>query len=166
MASDGEHSNASSGGWDSSKEERPRLSGIVVGDDGSDPSSAAVRWAAEEAQLRSLPLHVVRAWTMTTAVRPRDWSPGFVPSMQEFRDATSGALSDSLEPLRAKHPGLDLHCHAIHGSAGAVLVELSKQADLLVTGHEGHGGLRERFLGSVAEDVVRRAQCSVLIARS
>lgn len=144
----------------------PLLTGIVVGDDGSSASAAAVRWAAEEAVLRGRPLHVVRAWTMTSAVRPKDWSPGFVPSMEEFQEATTAALGEELKPLAAQHPGLDLHWHALHGSAAEVLVEASQQADLLVTGHEGHGGLRERLLGSVAEDVVSNAKCSVLIARS
>lgn len=162
MASD--HTPAAT--WDPETEERPQLTGIVVGDDGSAPSTAAVKWAVEEAELRRRPLHVVRAWTMTSAVRPKDWTPGYVPSMQEFQEATQAALSESLEPLRARHPGVKLHCHAIHGSGAQVLVEVSAQADLLVTGHEGHGGLRERLLGSVAEDVVRKAKCSVLIARS
>lgn len=144
----------------------PQPTGIVVGDDGSRAAGAAVRWAAEEATLRGRPVHVVRAWTMTSAVRPADWSPGFVPSMQEFEQATRSALAEALEPLRAQHPDLDLYCHAIHGSGAEVLVEASSRADLLVVGHEGHTGLRERLLGSVAEEVVRRAGCSVAVIRS
>jgi len=34
---------------------------VVVGVDGSDPGLRAVGWAATEARLRSLPLHIVHA---------------------------------------------------------------------------------------------------------
>ena len=36
---------------------------IVVGVDGSEASDAALRWAAEEARLRSAPLVAVYAWS-------------------------------------------------------------------------------------------------------
>jgi hypothetical protein len=37
---------------------------IVVGFDGSEPSGAALRWAADEAALRGVELHVLRAWSL------------------------------------------------------------------------------------------------------
>ena len=141
------------------------LEGVIVGDDGSEESAAALLWAADEAALRRRPLHVVRAWTMTRAARPKDWNPGYVPSMEEFGQACQEALEESLAAIREHRPEVEVHAHAVHGNATSVLVGISENADLLVVGHRGRAGLRERMLGSTAGDVVSRAGCSVLIVR-
>lgn len=50
--------------------------------------------------------------------------------------------------------------------ADAILEEPKRSsASLIVVGCHGHSGLRRLTLGSVAESVVRRAQCSVLVVR-
>jgi universal stress protein A len=53
------------------------------------------------------------------------------------------------------------------GSAGAEIIALAKSmpADLIVISTHGRSGLKHIFLGSVAEDVVRRAPCPVLVVR-
>lgn len=50
----------------------------------------------------------------------------------------------------------------LEGTADERIVELSRDADLVVMGTHGRTGLRRLLLGSVAERVVRRAQCPVL----
>ena len=47
---------------------------ITVGLDGSPESLAAAHWAAREAMLRGLPLHLVNAWF---------WQPHDVPDAQD-----------------------------------------------------------------------------------
>ena len=42
----------------------PAPTGIVVGIDGSEQSNCALIWAAREAKLRNLPLHLVTAYTV------------------------------------------------------------------------------------------------------
>ena len=46
---------------------------IVVGTDGSRSACAAVAWAAREASLRDVELHVVHAWTPGLAAYPSPW---------------------------------------------------------------------------------------------
>ena len=65
--------------------------GVVVGDDGSACSAAAVRAAAVEARRRGEALHVVRCWSITTTERPADVPTGMVPSLLEFEAATLAA---------------------------------------------------------------------------
>ena len=144
----------------------PQLEGVVVGDDGSEEAASALLWAADEAMLRRRPLHVVRAWTTTTAARPADWTPGYVPSQEEFAEATRAAVERDLAPVREQRPELEVHAHAVHGRSESVLVAVSENADLLVVGHRGRAGLRERLLGSTAAEVVQRAGYSVLVVRS
>jgi nucleotide-binding universal stress UspA family protein len=53
------------------------------------------------------------------------------------------------------------------GKPAPCLLERARelQAALIVVGTHGHQGLQERLMGSVTEEVVRGASCSVLVAR-
>ena len=86
------------------------VGGVVVGDDGTATSRAAVRWAAADAVRRGGALHVVRAWSLTTAPRPRTWAVGYVPPFTDFEDAVREELARSRRPLVADLAGLDVHC--------------------------------------------------------
>lgn len=138
--------------------------GIVVGDDGSEEATAALRWAADAAVQRKRPLHVVRAWTMRSAVRPAGWTPGYVPSMDEFAQACKESVQREAGAALEQWQGLDLHVHAVHGDAAKVLLAASRHAEMVVMGWRGRG-LRDRLLGSVAETVTRDAACTVVIVR-
>jgi len=57
--------------------------------------------------------------------------------------------------------------HVSAGTAWKEILEVAGevQADLLVVGTHGRGGVKRLLLGSVAEAVVRRACCPVLVVR-
>jgi nucleotide-binding universal stress UspA family protein len=139
--------------------------GVVVGDDGSAYAASAVRAAAEEAVRRGVTLHVIRAWSVTSAVRPADVPPGIVPNMLEFEAATLEDERARVSGLLDDHDG-EVQIHAVHTSAAKALLGASEGADLLVVGPRGLGGFRSLVLGSVAEQCIRHAACSVLVARS
>jgi len=54
------------------------------------------------------------------------------------------------------------------GSAATEIVKAAKEwaADLVVIGSHGRGGIRRALLGSVAEAVMRHADCPVLVVRA
>jgi nucleotide-binding universal stress UspA family protein len=140
--------------------------GVLVGDDGSSCAGAAVRAAAAEAALRGVKLHVVRAWSITTAVRPQDVPQGIIPSMAEFEAATLAAERSRVDELLAgSGAGADVEVHAVHAAPAKVLVEAAESADLLVVGTRGRGGFKRLLLGSVAEQCLRYAPCSVMVVR-
>ena len=64
-------------------------------------------------------------------------------------------------------PGAALQCHSRIGRTGPALEQLAADydADLLVVGTHRRRGLDRLLVGSVAEYLVRRAMCPVLIAR-
>jgi nucleotide-binding universal stress UspA family protein len=137
--------------------------GIVVGDDGSQCAAAAVKEAAEDARRRGVTLHVLRAWSITTAVRPADVPPGIVPSLLEFEAATLAAERKRVESLvKGRVP---VEVHAVHAHAAKALICASETAELLVVGTRGLGGFRSLLLGSVAEQCIRHAATSVLVVR-
>jgi nucleotide-binding universal stress UspA family protein len=60
-----------------------------------------------------------------------------------------------------------LTTHVAAGSAWKQILQVAidVQADLVVVGTHGRGGVKRLLLGSVAESVVRKASCPVLVAR-
>jgi len=74
-------------------------------------------------------------------------------------------VEHKLTALLGTHPG---EIFVEQGSAYAEVIRRASawKADLIVVGHHSSSGLEHALLGSVAERVVRHAQCSVLIARS
>lgn len=138
--------------------------GVLVGHDGSENAQHALRWAAELARRADLDLHVLRAWSMTTAPRPAAWSPGYVPPVEEW----AVAVQEELEKhVAAAHPeaSVRVHCHVVHRSPAKGLIETAAGADLLVVGARGRGGFRGLLLGSVSDQCVHHAPCPVTVIR-
>jgi nucleotide-binding universal stress UspA family protein len=139
--------------------------GIVVADDGSDHARLALEWAVEEARLRRCTLHVVRAWSIQTAPRPATWRPGYAPSLKEYEEAVRAELQRDVREALGDDPGCHVAVHPVHAHPGRALVAASQHADLVVVGSRGMGGIRGMLLGSVSEQVVRHANCSVVVVR-
>lgn len=51
----------------------------------------------------------------------------------------------------------------VEGPPAKALLEASKDADLLVVGSRGHGGVSGFLLGSVSQQCARHANCPVAI---
>lgn len=60
---------------------------------------------------------------------------------------------------------LDVKVEFRLGAAAATILEFAKAArvDVIVLGRHGHGGMGKALFGSVAEKVVRKAECAVLV---
>jgi len=138
--------------------------GVVVGDDGSRCAAVAVGVSADEAVRRGLKLHVIRAWSVATGIRPADCPAGIVPSFSEFEQATFAVEQERVAELVGER-AVDVEVHAVHATAVKALIHASEKADLLVVGTRGLGGFKNLLLGSVAEQVIRHAACSVLVVR-
>src|ERR671938_344445 len=66
--------------------------GVLVGHDGSVCAQEALQWAARLAARAGFPLHVLRAWKITTAPRPATWAPGYIPPFEDFEQAVRADL--------------------------------------------------------------------------
>ena len=60
---------------------------------------------------------------------------------------------------------LDVEARAVHGAPAAVLLEAAANASMLVVGARGVGGFAGLALGSVSQQVLRHAPCTVIVAR-
>jgi nucleotide-binding universal stress UspA family protein len=132
---------------------------IVVGIDGSLGSSRALKWALEEAQLRSASVEVVYAWQYPPigafVLGPVN---GYEVAAEEIVHAATGY---------ATHHCPDVPFTSVLRFEAAVpaLLDASRHAELLVTGSKGHGGFEHALLGSVAHQCARHATCAVAVAR-
>ena len=64
-------------------------------------------------------------------------------------------------------PGIKVVTRVVRGKPSDCIIELAHevQAELIVMGTHGRDGIERLMLGSVAELVIRKASCSVLIVR-
>jgi nucleotide-binding universal stress UspA family protein len=138
-------------------------SGIVVGHDGSADADLALGVALDLAAGLSVPVTVVRAWSIDTAPRPSNWEFGYVSSYADYADAVTERLTNDAHALVGEHPGLTVDYRVALGGPAKTLIEISRHSRMLVVGSRGRGGLAGMLLGSVSEQCVRHAECPVLV---
>ncbi|MET7668589.1 universal stress protein [Micromonospora luteifusca] len=125
---------------------------VAVGVDGSQPSLVALGFAAERAAQRQVPLRVLHAWTP---------GPGGAAGVPDER----AAVDQALEPWRRTFPDLDVTVDLIPTGPAAMLIEVSRDARLVVVGSRGRGGLAGMLLGSVSQQLIQHADCPVAVVR-
>jgi nucleotide-binding universal stress UspA family protein len=76
-------------------------------------------------------------------------------------------LRNMLEGVVPANPGVELELRLVTGDPAMAIVELAEEenADMIIMGTHGRTGLTRLVMGSVAEAVVRRANCPVLTCR-
>jgi nucleotide-binding universal stress UspA family protein len=72
-----------------------------------------------------------------------------------------------LQAIKPPSPMVTIEYRLLEGDPATVLVETAQEteADLMVMGTHGRSGLTRLVMGSVAEDVLRRAPCPVMTVR-
>jgi nucleotide-binding universal stress UspA family protein len=130
---------------------------IVVGIDGSDASTEALRQGIRIAKALGTSVQAVTTW--------RSGSDTF-----DGDDAIDWAQEDArqiLEDASISVFGVDapdwFTSVALKGYPEKALIEASKGAEMLVVGSRGHGGLAGVLLGSVSARCAERASCPVLV---
>lgn len=139
---------------------------IVVGNDGSEPALRALEWALEHARSTGGSVTLLRAWTMSTAPRPKTQTFGYVPPRADFEAAVLDDLrADVGGAVADRGRGVEVSYRAYCGPAGNALLEASATADLVVVSSRGRGGFRGLTLGSTTDQLVRHASCPVVVVR-
>ncbi len=135
---------------------------IVVGVDGSETASAALRWAAAEAEVHGATIVAVHAWhdVYLGGAYPAA-STMLVPSL--YRDAAQGVLDAAVDLEEGVEPQVTFERVLVHGSPTHALLEAAKGADMIVVGSRGRGGFGGLLLGSVSQQVVHHAPCPVVV---
>ncbi len=133
---------------------------VVVGVDGSEQARIAVLDAAAQAERLSARLRVV------CAVPQYSGSLAWVPAPLD-RDALFTEIRAQLDAgaawLASHYPDLPMEAQLTDGSPVDVLVEASRNVELLVLGTRGHGGFAGMLLGSTTDGVLHHAKSPVMV---
>jgi nucleotide-binding universal stress UspA family protein len=142
---------------------------ILVGTDFSEPSAIALGCAARLADKLSVEITVAYAFdplplTGAGAMAPAAaWAVIDVSEGQRKLALREFAKLGETELAGVAHSTVTL----AHPNAAIALCDHAREiaADLILVGTHGRGGATRLLLGSVAEQVIRHAPCSVLVAR-
>jgi len=129
--------------------------------DFSERSEFALRLACALARDYSARLIVLHTVTIPTAV----FGEGVVPP---DIDAYQEEMSEKLQRLEVPVADVDVERRLRRGDPVAEILRLAEDGacDLIVMGTHGRTGLGRLLMGSVAEQVVRRAPCPVLTVKT
>lgn len=122
---------------------------VVVGVDGTWIALGAVTWAATEARLRGVALHILHATLGAPAGSAR----------------VQDVLDRAYATARRAEPDLPVTTTHTDDAPGRALLDSAAQAGLLVVGMAARDRTEEMLLGSVALEVSGRASCPVAVVR-
>jgi nucleotide-binding universal stress UspA family protein len=140
---------------------------IVVGVDDSAHANVALLWALREAVLRQAAVEVVHAWQPPLASLPFGATLPLSVDEGEIDAAARAELDQLVDAALAEQgePSPEVTRTTLPGAAGPTLIDIARDADLLVVGSHGRTGLARLMLGSVAHACVEHASCPVVVIR-
>ena len=139
-------------------------SGALVGVDGSPAAKYAVDWAARDAAMRNIRL------TLVHAVRPIGLTLPPLPAPAAFSrwqvEQGQKILDEAVEVARRSTPEggpAEIESELLFSPVVPTLVDLSKEAQMVVVGSRGRGPFARSLLGSVSSSLIRHAHCPVAV---
>jgi nucleotide-binding universal stress UspA family protein len=142
---------------------------IVVGTDGSDTATEAVKTAIELAKLSKGKLEIVSAYQPI----PQD-------RLKQEVEGISGDVSHVVNPredvqfildkaaAEAKKAKVDVVTHPLEGDPADAILDVAEEidADLVLVGNKGMTGARRFLLGSVPNKISHHSPCDVWIVKT
>jgi nucleotide-binding universal stress UspA family protein len=148
---------------------RAMFDSMVVGTDGSETATEAVRQATDLARRLKAKVHLVSAYEPVPESRlreEREQVPGDLQWMVSPLEDVSTTLEEAAVGLR--EVGVEVETHAREGDPADAILDVAEEqrADLIVVGNKGMTGAKRFMLGSVPNKVSHHAPCSVMIIRT
>lgn len=134
---------------------------VVVGIDGSDCATAALRRAALEAIAARAELHVVAAWQLLNTELVGDFAGIGLPQLDDVREWAQARASTLITDEAASLRGCRVRLDVVHAPPVHALLSAAAHSDLLVVGTRGYGAFDRMLLGSVSAACVYHASCPV-----
>ncbi|MGI5271163.1 universal stress protein [Nonomuraea sp. CA-218870] len=133
---------------------------IVVGYDDSPESGQALGWALDEARLRGLPVLVCHAlhWPYALRAVPEE-------TVAQIERVALGVVEDGVGRARELAPEVDVRPLLGRGTPAAVILEVARDAELVVLGFRGQGGFEGLRVGSAAVQVPAHSVRPVVVVR-
>jgi nucleotide-binding universal stress UspA family protein len=144
---------------------------IVVGTDGSETASEAVRQAIELAQTTGADLDLVSAFEPVPQERVREEVmevPGDIAHTIGPREDVNMTLESAANKAKQEGGLETVRTHAREGDPADAILDVAEEvgADLIVVGNKGMTGAKRFLLGSVPNKISHHAPCGVYIVRT
>jgi len=134
---------------------------VLVGVDGSVASLHALDWAAAEATTHGQGLRIVCSYALPSFAAA-SLDGGFAAlDDSAIQQGARAVLAEAIDRVSGR--GLTITSSVATGDAAGVLVELSRNAALLVVGTRGRGGFADRLLGTVSSALPAHAFCPTVV---
>ena len=130
---------------------------IIVGIDGSEAAIAAALWGVDEAIGRGRQLHLVAVISQTHSSAD-DYARDLGHAEKSLKTAQL-AIEAAARPVEVT---TDIE----RGPAATVLIEASRDAEMICVGSVGIGRYARALLGSTAADLAEKAYCPVAVLRT
>ncbi|MHA7651094.1 universal stress protein [Mycobacterium sp. ML4] len=130
---------------------------VIVGIDGSQAAIAAALWSVDEAVARGVRVQLVAVIKQTHA--------GADDYARDLAHAET-SLKQAQLAIEAGGKPVEITTDIQRGPAATVLVEASRDAELVCVGSVGIGRYARALLGSTAADLAETAYCPVAVVRT
>jgi len=142
---------------------------IVVGTDGSETATEAVRTAVELARLSKAKLEIVSAYEPIPQQRLKEEGEGIAGDVAYAvnpREDVQFVLDKAAAV--AKKAKVDVVTHPREGEPADAILDVAEEndADLVLVGNKGMTGARRFLLGSVPNKISHHAPCDVWIVKT
>jgi nucleotide-binding universal stress UspA family protein len=138
---------------------------IVAATDGSEESLQAVDWAAQEAELRGLPLRIVSAAALPPRMAEHQTAAGVATVADTVISNRDRGLAAATQRATAIAPDILVDADGLGGSPAQAITEAGSGASMLVVGSRGMGAFTALILGSVSRYAAAHAACPVVVVR-
>lgn len=136
---------------------------IIVGFNGTESSSEAVRWAADEARARHAPLRIVSCYEYPMIAGDAGYGAGVVfDAVRSTAETDAAAIRTS---IGESHPDVELTVDVDPGPATTVLLEDLDHDDLVVVGASSHHGAAAFWIGTTPRHLVHHSPSPVAVIR-
>ncbi|MCC4248295.1 universal stress protein [Microbacterium testaceum] len=139
----------------------PREGSVTVGVDEDSSSAEALEFAAKEAGETSRRLRVVHAWHLPEPALDGSAALLVRPDrvLQEHRDLLDAAT----QSLQRRFPDLHIESDLVRSHSAEALLDHAPNATMIVIGTHREGVLVGGYTGSVAQDMLWRAGCPIVV---
>jgi len=134
---------------------------VVVGVDGSDASIEALRQAHKLAVPLGATIEASAYWNY-----PQAYAGYVAAGIGQFGKASGTILREAVEKAFAAELPDNVVSRLVRGHPRDMLIEASKDADMIVVDRRGHGGFGGLLLGSVGSAMAAHARCPVFVVHA
>lgn len=138
---------------------------VVVGVDGSPTSEPALAMAFEEASLRGADLVAVHTWVEFASDTAYAYARQFFVDWEAVETRERELLAERLAGWQSRYPDITVRRVVTGGRPVGPLLKCAADAQLLVVGSRGRGGISGMLLGSTSHTLIHHAPCPLLVVR-